>query len=96
MQAPGGVLTVERLGQHVSHLFYPSRRLYGRKLPPFQPVIPTLCRPPASLVAEIRSGHRLAYPAGKGNAAMSRSRLSLAGMRMAYFTLSGVSFRAQL
>jgi hypothetical protein len=68
MQAPGRVLTVERLGQRVSHLFYLSRRLYGRKLPPFQPVIPTLCRPPASLVAEIRSGHRLAYPAGKGNA----------------------------
>ena len=61
MEAPGGVLTVERLGQHVSHPFYLSRRLYGRKLPSFQPVIPTLWCPTASLVAETRSGHRLAY-----------------------------------
>ena len=41
----------------------------------FRPVFPTLCRLPASLLAEIRSGRRLAYPAGKGSEAIRRTML---------------------
>jgi hypothetical protein len=47
-----------------------SRDPRRAQLPLFRPVFATPCPPVPFLVAEIRSGRRLACPAGKGNAAI--------------------------